>query len=387
LKQIKIFDTTLRDGEQSIDVPLSVNQKLLIAQQLEKLRVDIIEAGFPLASQDEFLAVQKIADTVRTPIICALGRLVPKDLNRCWEALRGANHPRIHTFIATSSIHLQYKLRKTPSQVLELVRSGVEHAKQYCEDIEFTLEDGSRSDLSFVYEVIELAIESGATTISIPDTVGFMQPQEFGSLLKTIQMNVPKLKHVNLSVHCHNDLGLAVANTLSAISMGVDQVECTINGLGERAGNASLEEIVMILYTRPEYYNARTDINTRELFTSSQLVSSLTKLQVQNNKAIVGPNAFVHKAGIHQHGMLKHKETYEIIDPEVVGWKGETFFITKHSGQNAISQLLKNNQIIVSNSELEAIYIKVKDFIDKNQKISTVELLNLARTIIPATNI
>ena len=381
MKTIKILDTTLRDGEQCLDESLTITDKIVIAQQLEKLKVDIIEAGFPITSQDEFLAVKKISETIKEPIISSVGRLVTKDLDRCWEAVQNADHPRVHTFIATSDIHLEHKLHKTRNQVLKLIENGVSYAKNLCDDIEFSAEDGSRTDISFLSEVLEVAIDNGVTTINIPDTVGYAQPDEFGQLIDTLLKNVPKMSKITLSIHCHNDLGLAVANSLSGIKHGALQVECTINGLGERAGNASLEEIVMAVKTRSEYYHAQTNIQTEELFKTSKLVSSLTGYEVQNNKAIVGKNAFVHKAGIHQHGILKNKTTYEIMDPDSVGWRGETIIISKHSGQHAIINLLQKNKIEYSHNDLAHIIQEIKQFTDENKSISNEKVLEIARKI------
>lgn len=382
MRTIKILDTTLRDGEQCLDTSLSINDKVAIAQQLEKLHVDIIEAGFPVASNDELLAVKKITEVVKEPIIAAVGRLVIRDLDRCWEAVQNAENPRLHTFIAVSNLHMEHKLHKTPSQVLKLIETGVSHAKNYCKDVEFTAEDGSRSDFSFLCEVIDVAIDNGVTTINIPDTVGYAQPEEFGLLLQNLLREVPKLSKVTLSVHCHNDLGLAVANSLSGIKQGALQAECTINGLGERAGNASLEEIVMALQTRSDYYQAHTNINTKELFQTSNLVSKLTGYKVQNNKAIVGKNAFVHKAGIHQHGILKNRATYEIMDPTSVGWQGENIIISKHSGQHAIIDLLRKNNISCSEDEITNIFQELKRYTDIHNSISNDKVLELAQKVI-----
>lgn len=380
---IKILDTTLRDGEQCLDRTLSIEEKLTIAQQLEKLQVDIIEAGFPITSNDELLAVKKISEKIRKPIISVVGRLVTKDLDACWEAVKHANHPRLHTFIATSNLHMEHKLRKTPSQVLKLIESGVSYAKNLCDDIEFTAEDGSRSDYSFLCEVIETAIDAGVTTINIPDTVGFIQPEEFGILIESLQKDVPKLSTATLSVHCHNDLGLAVANSLAGIKHGASQVECTINGIGERAGNAALEEIVMALQTRSAYYNTLTNIKTTELWTTSQLISRITGYDVQKNKAVVGANAFVHKSGIHQHGMLKNKSTYEIIDPEVVGWQGgENIIISKHSGQSAIKSILTKSNIVLPDDKLQLLMNKIKSYADSHNAISNEIVVAFANDIL-----
>jgi 2-isopropylmalate synthase len=380
LKTVKIFDTTLRDGEQCLDSSLSITDKLKIAQQLEKLNVDIIEAGFPVASTNEFKAISKIAEVVRKPIICALGRSVKNDIDKSWEAIQFADKPRLHTFVATSDLHMKYKLKKTPNDIIKLTNFGVEHAKGYCEDVEFTPEDASRSNLDFLCEVIETAIESGATTINIPDTVGYSQPTEFGTLISSIIKCVPKIKHVNISVHCHNDLGVGVANALAGIKNGANQVECTINGVGERAGNTSLDEIVMAIKTRSDYYQAKTNIVTEELFNTSQIVSEITRIPVQKNKAIVGENAFVHKAGIHQHGMLQNKATYEIITPESVGWRGKEIQISKHSGKHAFLDLLTKNSLKVSESTLSKIISLVMDYTDIHNSISNEKFLEIAKS-------
>ena len=379
---IKILDTTLRDGEQCLDQSLSIANKIDIAKQLETLNVDVIEAGFPITSNDEFLAVSKISELIKNSTISAVGRLVTKDIDRCWEAIKISPHPRIHTFIATSDLHLEQKLRKTKSQVLKLIENGVSYAKNLCDDVEFTAEDGSRSDFSFLCEVIETAIDHGVTTMNIPDTVGYSQPAEFGDLIATLLKEIPKLSKITLSIHCHNDLGLATANSLAGIKNGATQVECTINGLGERAGNASLEEIVMATNTRKDYYKGTTNIKTQELFATSQLVSEITGYKVQNNKAIVGKNAFVHKSGIHQHGILQNKSTYEIMDPESVGWKGETIVISKHSGQSAIIDLLRKNQLYVTEENLNVIIQEVKEYTDKFNSITNEKVLEIAKRFI-----
>ena len=341
-KRVYIFDTTLRDGEQSPGISLNVHEKVEIAAQLERLGVDAIEAGFPVASKGDFEAVKAIAQRIRKPVIVGLARAVRGDIERAWEALKYAARPRIHTFIATSDIHMEYKLKMKPEEVLEQVRDAVSYAKSFCEDVEFSAEDGSRTRPDFLFKVIETAIEAGATTINIPDTVGYATPQEFGGLIASIIENVKGIGDVILSVHCHNDLGMAVSNSLAAIENGATQVECTVNGLGERAGNAALEEIVMALKTRKGFYGCDTGIETRELYRTSRLVSHLTGVHIQPNKAIIGANAFAHESGIHQHGMLSNRETYEIMTPESVGFRQSEMVLGKHSGRHAFEEKLRD---------------------------------------------
>jgi 2-isopropylmalate synthase len=318
-KRIYVFDTTLRDGEQSPGVSLNVQDKLEIARELVKLRVDVIEAGFPIASIGDFEAVKAVAQHVKGATIAGLARASKLDIDRAWEAIQPAEAPRIHTFIATSDIHLQYKLKLTRDEVLERAITAVKYAKKYTSDVEFSAEDASRSDPEFLYKIFTAVITAGATTINIPDTVGYTTPHEFGKLIRGIKENVPNIDKAIISVHCHNDLGMAVANSLAALENGAQQLECTINGLGERAGNAALEELVMALHTRKDYYNVDLNINTREIYRASRLVSTLTGVNVQPNKAIVGANAFAHESGIHQHGVLNNSSTYEIMKPETIG--------------------------------------------------------------------
>ncbi|NLJ40495.1 MAG: 2-isopropylmalate synthase [Clostridiales bacterium] len=340
-KRIYIFDTTLRDGEQSPGISLNIHEKVEIAAQLERLGVDAIEAGFPIASKGDFEAVKAIAQKVRTPVIVGLARAVKGDIERAWEALKYAAHPRIHTFIATSDIHMEYKLKMTPEEVLNRVREMVTFSKSLCPDVEFSTEDGSRTRPEFLFKVIETAIEAGANVINIPDTVGYSTPSEFGGLIKSIFENVRGIEDIILSVHCHNDLGMAVPNSLAAVQNGANQVECTINGLGERAGNAALEEIVMALRTRKDFYGCDTGVNTREIYRSSRLISHLTGVHIQPNKAITGANAFAHESGIHQHGVLSNRETYEIMTPESVGVRKSEMVLGKHSGRHAFVDKLK----------------------------------------------
>jgi len=383
MQNIKIFDTTLRDGEQSPGASLNRSEKLIIAKQLERLGVDIIEAGFPIASEDDFQAVKEIAKEVKRPIICALARSLEKDIDRAWEALKYSKKPRIHTFIATSSIHLKSKLKMSKEEVLKVAENAVRYAKSKCKDIEFSPEDAARTDINYMCDVIRAAITAGATTINIPDTVGYSEPEEFGERVRYVFQTLGDLitkNNVTISVHCHNDLGLAVANSLAGVKNGATQVECTINGIGERAGNCSLEEVVMNLHVRSDYFkNLKTNIDTKELFRTSKLVSSLTGLPVQRNKAIVGKNAFAHEAGIHQQGVLADRSTYEIMKPEDVGWEGESFVIGKHSGTSAIKSVLKNlNYNILSEQQIVQITQKVKDLADKKKFISDEDIVAIA---------
>lgn len=377
-KNIIIFDTTLRDGEQSPGASLTVNEKIIIAEQLSKLGVDVIEAGFPIASQGDFEAVKRIALTVEGPIVCGLARAVDKDIDVCWDAVKHAKKPRIHTFIATSSIHRDEKLKKSKEEVIADAVKAVKRAKSYCDDVEFSPEDAGRTSIDYMCDVVEAVIDAGATTINIPDTVGYTEPEEFALRIKTLFEKVPKAKDVIISVHCHNDLGNAVANSLAAIKSGALQIECCINGIGERAGNASLEEIVMNLKTRKDFFDANTNINTKELFKTSRLVSNLTGLSIARNKAIVGLNAFAHEAGIHQHGVLQSKATYEIMNSEDVGWSGENIVIGKHSGKHAIIALLEEEGYALSKSQTEKVITKVKDLADKNKTVERDDVLAIA---------
>ena len=331
-----IFDTTLRDGEQSPGASMTRDEKVRIAKALERLKVDVIEAGFPAASQGDFESVQAVANVIKDSTVCGLARALDKDIDRAGAALKGANRLRIHTFIATSPIHMQMKLHMSPEQVIEHAVNAVKRARQYADDIEFSPEDAGRSEEDFLCRILEAVIDAGATTLNIPDTVGYSVPQQFGATIANLIKRIPNSDRAIFSVHCHNDLGLAVANSLSAVMNGARQVECTINGLGERAGNASLEEVVMAVRTRHDVFNCQTGIDTREILTCSKLVSSITGFPVQPNKAIVGANAFAHEAGIHQDGVLKSRETYEIMRAEDVGWTANRMVLGKHSGRNAL---------------------------------------------------
>ena len=338
--RVFIFDTTLRDGEQSPGVSFNIQEKLEIARQLVRLNVDIIEAGFPIASPGDFAAVQAIAREVRGPVIAGLCRANPVDIDRAWEALQEAEHPRIHIVIATSDLHITHKLQKTRPEVLDLAVAAVKQARGYTDNVEFSAEDASRSDLDYLCEVLEATIEAGATTVNIPDTVGYSVPQEFGEFIAQIRSRTKGIDQVVVSVHCHNDLGLAVANSLAAVANGAQQVECAVNGLGERAGNASLEEIVMGLYTRQSYFNKVTGIKYDEIYRTSKLVSLLSGMAVQANKAVVGKNAFLHASGIHQDGVLKERSTYEIMNPQLIGLPQSNIVLGKLSGRHAFRERL-----------------------------------------------
>jgi 2-isopropylmalate synthase len=368
-EQVKIFDTTLRDGEQSPGATMNVAEKVRIAEQLEKLRVDVIEAGFPISSEGDFEAVKEIAKKIKRSEVAALARTSLPDIKRAWEAVKFATHPRIHTFIATSDIHLKYKLRMSREEVLREAVKAVRYAKRLCENVEFSAEDATRSDIDFLCEVFSRVIQAGATTINVPDTVGYAIPSEFGRLIKTIHEKVKGMDRVTLSVHCHNDLGLAVANSIAAIENGARQVECTINGIGERAGNASLEEIVMALRTRKDLFQFYTQVNTRQIFSTSRLVSKITGMVIQPNKAVVGANAFAHQSGIHQDGVLKEKLTYEIMTPESVGIPKSSIVLGKLSGRHAFRERLKELGYQLSEGDLERAFIRFKQLADKKREI------------------
>ena len=365
-----IFDTTLRDGEQSPGASMTQDEKLRIAKALEKLRVDVIEAGFPIASPGDFQAVQEIARTIKQSTVCGLARALEKDINRAAEALKGAASARIHTFIASSPIHIKNKLRMTPEQVLEQAVAAVRLARQYTDDVEFSPEDAGRSEIDFLCRLVESTIAAGAKTINIPDTVGYSMPEQFGSLIATLLDKVPNADKAVFSTHCHNDLGLAVANSLSAVKQGARQVECTINGLGERAGNAALEEIVMTVHTRSDVFDCTTNIDTRQIVPISRLVAGITGFPVQPNKAIVGANAFAHESGIHQDGVLKYRETYEIMRSEDVGWSSNRIVLGKHSGRNAFKTRLQELGVTFSNSDdLNNAFERFKLLADKKEEI------------------
>lgn len=365
-----IFDTTLRDGEQSPGASMTRDEKVRIAKALERMRVDVIEAGFPIASQGDFESVEAVARAVRDSTVCGLARALDKDIDRAGEALKSASSARIHTFIATSPIHMQMKLRMAPDQVLEQAVRAVKRARQYTDNVEFSPEDAGRSELDFLCRVIEAVIDAGATTVNIPDTVGYNLPQQFGELIRQLIERVPNSDKAVFSVHCHNDLGLAVANSLSAVLNGARQVECTINGLGERAGNAALEEVVMAVRTRRDLFSCDSGLDTTQIMTCSRLVSSITGFPVQPNKAIVGANAFAHESGIHQDGVLKSRETYEIMRAQDVGWAANKIVLGKHSGRNAFRSRLGELGIEFETEEvLNEAFTRFKELADKKHDI------------------
>ncbi|MFA7468716.1 MAG: 2-isopropylmalate synthase [Desulfotomaculaceae bacterium] len=372
--RVYIFDTTLRDGEQSPGVSLNTGEKLEIARQLARLGVDIIEAGFPITSQGDFNAVSTIAREVRGVTVAALARTNSADIDRAWEAVKRADQPRIHTFIATSDIHLQHKLRRSREQVIEMAVAGVKRARGYTTDVEFSAEDASRSDLDFLCRVVETAIEAGATTINIPDTVGYTTPDEFAEFIRGIMNGTKGIEKAVLSVHCHDDLGLAVANSLAAVLAGARQIEGAINGIGERAGNASIEEVVMSLYTRRDRYGLETGVNTEEIYRTSKLVSKLTGMSIQPNKAVVGKNAFAHESGIHQDGVLKERTTYEIMNPAMVGISHNNLVLGKHSGRHAFRSRLVELGFSLSDDELNKAFIRFKEMADRKKEITDQDL-------------
>jgi 2-isopropylmalate synthase len=376
--KLVIFDTTLRDGEQSPGASMNVSEKLRIAKVLEKLNVDVIEAGFPIASRGDFDAVFNISSNIKNSTICALARAIEKDIDTAGEAIKPAKSSRIHTFIATSEIHMQKKLGMSKKEVIDQAVKSIKRIKKYTNNIEFSPEDAGRSEFDFLSEIIEKAINAGANTINIPDTVGYNIPEQFGNLIKKLIYNIPNSDKAIFSVHCHNDLGLAVANSLSAVMNGARQVECTINGLGERAGNASLEEVVMTVKTRQDIFNCDTQINTGHIVPASKLVSSITGFPVQPNKAIVGANAFAHESGIHQDGVLKHRETYEIMKAQDVGWQENKLVLGKHSGRNALkTRLSEIGYEIKDTSELNILFKKFKDLADIKHEIYDDDLHSL----------
>ena len=368
--RVIIFDTTLRDGEQSPGASMTREEKLRIAKTLERMRVDVIEAGFAIASQGDFEAVKAIADTIKDSTVCSLSRAVDGDIERAAEALRGANAGRIHTFIATSPIHMQYKLRMQPDDVVKQAVHAVKFARNLCGDVEFSCEDAGRSEIDFLCRIIEAAIDAGARTINIPDTVGYAIPHQYAETMRLLLERIPNADKAVFSVHCHNDLGLAVANSLAAVVTGARQVECTINGLGERAGNAALEEIVMAIKTRQDLLGVHTNIDTTHILSASRLVSGITGFPVQPNKAIVGANAFAHESGIHQDGVLKHRETYEIMSAESVGWNANKMVMGKHSGRAAFRSRLEELGIqLAGDAELNAAFARFKTLADKKHEI------------------
>jgi 2-isopropylmalate synthase len=394
---VRIFDTTLRDGEQSPGATLNSDEKLIIAEQLARLGVDIMEAGFPASSPGDLSAVQQIAVSVgrasrkdangasaAPPTIAAMARANHSDIDQAWLGVRDAKHPRIHIVLATSDIHLEYKLKKTRSEVVELARQAVKHARTLCDDVEFSPEDATRSDRDFLVKVLETAVEAGATTLNIPDTVGYAVPQEYGALIGFLHQRFAEPHGVILSVHCHDDLGLATANTLAGVASGGRQVEVTVNGIGERAGNACLAETVMALHTRKPIFNLETNILRRELVRSSDLVSRLTGIVVQPNKAIVGANAFSHEAGIHQDGILKNRRTYEIMDAADVGLTESRLVLGKHSGRNALRSKLEKMGYRLATEQLDQVFHKFKGVVDTHKTISDAQLHRLCAELTPA---
>jgi 2-isopropylmalate synthase len=367
--KVIIFDTTLRDGEQCPGASMNLREKMEVARQLQRLNVDVIEAGFPVISDGDFEAVHKIADEVRGPIIAGLARCVPEDIDAAGAAVRPAGErARIHVFLATSKIHREFKLKKAEEEIIRLTTESVKRAKALVKDVEFSPEDASRTEPEFLAKVVEAAVEAGATTVNIPDTVGFAVPSQFGDLITYLKSNVKRIDDAVISVHCHNDLGLAIANSIAAVQAGARQVEGTINGIGERAGNAAIEEFVMAIKTRGDYFrDFHTDLNTREIVKSSRLVSRMSGLIVARSKAVVGENAFAHSAGIHQDGILKHRSTYEIIDPREVGWGETELPLTKHSGRHAMAKRLEHLGYQLSNDELHQIFIRFKEVGDKKK--------------------
>jgi 2-isopropylmalate synthase len=387
-RKIFVFDTTLRDGEQVPGAKLNKKEKIEIAQQLARLGVDIIEAGFPCSSPEDLQAIKSISEQVKGPVIAGLARAVQQDIEIAWEAVRQAERPRIHVFLGSSDIHLQKKLRQDRDAALQRAVDAVKYAKSLCEDVEYSTEDASRTDFDYLCRVVEAVIQTGATVVNIPDTVGYAIPEEFGDLIRRLRERVPALDRVTLSVHCHNDLGLAVSNSLAAIRQGADQVECTINGVGERAGNASLEEIVMAIRTRPAFFEAHTDVNTQEIFRTSRMVSRLMNIPVQPNKAIVGANAFAHSSGVHQDGILKDRSTYEIMRPEDVGIRQHEIILTARSGRAALRHRLNEIGYTLEPDVLERVYNRFINVADRKKEIGSKDLsaiVEIELTKVPET--
>ena len=381
MKRIKIFDTTLRDGEQSPGCSMNLSEKIEMAKQLDKLGVDIIEAGFAIASPMDHKSVQAIASAVTNCTVASLARCTKGDIDAAWDAVKEAKHPRIHVFLATSEIHMKYKLQMSPEQVLQRISDMVSYAKSFCDDIEFSAEDASRSDWAFLAQCYSNAVAAGATTLNVPDTVGYSTPAEMAELITYLRQNVTGVENVDISVHCHNDLGMAVANSLACVKAGATQIECTVNGIGERAGNASLEEIVMALHTRRDFYDAETNINTKQIYRSSKLLSNITGVPIPPSKAIVGANAFAHESGIHQHGVIANAQTYEIMNSMDVGIPQNTMVLGKHSGKHALREKLISMGYELTDEELESVFTRFKVLADKKKNItsSDIEALVLHR--------
>lgn len=377
MRTIQIFDTTLRDGEQSPGVSLNTEEKVEIAVQLERLGVNIIEAGFAASSPGDLFAVKEVAKAVKNATVCSLARSVKNDIDQAWEALQVAESPCLHIFLATSPIHRKYKLRKSKEQVLEITEQMIRYAKQLFPMVEFSAEDAGRTELDFLSQVVDQAVRAGADIVNLPDTVGYLSPKEYGDMFRYIRQHVPRIDDVRLSAHCHDDLGLAVANSLAAIQAGVDQIEGTVNGIGERAGNAAIEEVAMALKTRESIYAAKTTINHQEIYRTSRLVSNLTGMYVPGNKAIVGANAFAHESGIHQDGMLKNKETYEIMSPETVGKTESELVLGKHSGRHAFRTRLEELGYLQSDEQIDLLFSRFKELADRKKEITDEDLIAL----------
>ncbi len=375
--RVIIFDTTLRDGEQSPGCSMTLNEKLRVAEALEKLGVDVIEAGFAIASNGDFNAISQISALLKETVVCSLARASIKDIDRAWESLKAAKRPRIHTFISTSALHMEHKLQMSPEVVLGKIEESVAYARNLCDDVEWSCEDGTRTEEAYLYKTIETAIKAGATTINVPDTVGYTTPQEYTRMMRKIIENVPNSDKAIFSTHCHNDLGLAVANSIAAVEGGARQIECTINGIGERAGNAALEEIVMAFRTRQDVLPYKTGIVTENITKISHLVSSVTGLNVQHNKAIVGANAFAHESGIHQDGMLKNAGTYEIMTPESVGLGKSTLVMGKHSGRHAFGEKLKELGYVLGNNEFLNAFEQFKDLADAKKIVYDEDIISI----------
>ena len=377
MDRVIIFDTTLRDGEQGAGAKMNLREKVEIAKQLEELKVDVIEAGFPISSPGDFETVRTISKEVRSPIICALARALPQDIDRAWEAVKEAARPRIHVFLSASDIHRAYQLKKSREEVLQESRDMVARAKQYTDDVEFSPMDASRTEPEYIYQILESVIDAGATTVNIPDTVGYAIPAEYGNFIEGIMKKVPNIGRAVVSVHCHNDLGLAVSNSLEAVRRGARQVECTINGIGERAGNASLEEIVMSIKTRNDFFNVTTNIDTTQIYKTSRLVSEVTGFVVQPNKAIVGVNAFRHESGIHQDGVIKMPITYEIMDPRTVGIPGSHLTLGKLSGRHALKERLAELGYTLADEDLIRVFSAFKELADKKKEVTDRDIESL----------
>lgn len=378
--EVKIFDTTLRDGEQSPGCSMSVNEKVCVATQLEKMGVDVIEAGFAAASEEDFRGISEIARVITKSTVCSLARAKQSDIQKAHDAIKEANNKRIHTFMSTSKVHLEHQFKIDQKKALEISVEAVTFAKSLVDDVEFSAMDATRTDKEFLYEVFEAAIDAGATTINVPDTVGYMTPEEYGELIKSIKENISNINKATISCHCHNDFGLATANSLAGIGNGVRQVECTINGIGERAGNAAMEEIVMALKTRSDFYgDLFTNINTKEIMKTSNLIQKITGMNVQRNKAIVGRNAFAHEAGIHQDGLLKDKSTYEIMDPKEIGLSESDIILGRHSGRAAVKHRLVYLGVEMNDEDIEKLFPVFKEIATKKKEVDNSELLRIAK--------